>query len=98
MKNTQIIKKILKSTNKYYYDLTSKFKEKIYDNIWIEPVAEDVGGFLGVGLALWYLDHNKVNKEEKKEEVNLNKMVQNFFSDNKQLIFNLIQILFCNLS
>lgn len=28
MKNIQIIKKILKSTNKYYYDLIYKFKEK----------------------------------------------------------------------
>lgn len=87
MKNTQIIKKILKSKNKYYYDLTSKFKEKIYDNIWIESVAKDVGLSFGVALALSYLDHNKVNKVENKEKISLNKMVQNTFSVKQEYFF-----------
>jgi len=31
-------------------------KEKIFDNIWIQPAAGDAGGSLGAALALWYLD------------------------------------------
>ena len=34
------------------------FKEKIFDNIWIQPAAGDAGGSLGAALALWY-DDNK---------------------------------------
>ena len=31
-------------------------KEKIFDNIWIQPAAGDAGGSLGAALALWYID------------------------------------------
>ena len=37
-------------------------KEKIFDNIWIQPAAGDAGGSLGAALALW---HNEFNKERK---------------------------------
>ena len=41
-------------------------KEKIFDNIWIQPAAGDAGGSLGAALALWHI-------EQKKERVvNLN--------------------------
>ena len=33
-------------------------KEKIFDNIWIQPAAGDAGGSLGAALALWHLDQN----------------------------------------
>ena len=33
-------------------------KEKIFDNIWIQPAAGDAGGSLGAALALWYIDQN----------------------------------------
>ena len=29
-------------------------KEKIFDNIWIQPAAGDAGGAIGAALALWY--------------------------------------------
>ena len=29
-------------------------KEKIFDNIWIQPAAGDAGGALGAALAFWY--------------------------------------------
>ena len=32
------------------------FKEKIFDNIWIQPAAGDAGGSLGAALALWYVE------------------------------------------
>ncbi len=31
-------------------------KEKIFDNIWIQPAAGDAGGSLGAALALWYTE------------------------------------------
>ncbi len=37
-------------------------KEKIFDNIWIQPAAGDAGGSLGAALALWHIE-----KGEKRE-------------------------------
>ena len=42
-------------------------KEKIFDNIWIQPAAGDAGGSLGAALALWFIDQgNKriINPED----------------------------------
>ena len=33
-------------------------REKIFDNIWIQPAAGDAGGSLGAALAIWYADEN----------------------------------------
>ena len=41
-------------------------KEKIFDNIWIQPAAGDAGGSLGAALALWHIEH------ENKRSKNLN--------------------------
>ena len=41
-------------------------KEKIFDNIWIQPAAGDAGGSLGAALALWHVD------QFNKREINLN--------------------------
>ena len=41
-------------------------KEKIFDNIWIQPAAGDAGGSLGAALAFWYRElknKRKVLKE-----------------------------------
>ena len=34
-------------------------KEKIFDNIWIQPAAGDAGGSLGAALALWHIEKGK---------------------------------------
>ena len=34
------------------------YREKIFDNIWIQPAAGDAGGALGAALAYWYLNNN----------------------------------------
>ena len=34
-------------------------REKIFDNIWIQPAAGDAGGALGAALSIWYLHHNR---------------------------------------
>jgi len=41
-------------------------REKIFNNIWIQPASGDAGGALGAALSIWYLHHNKnriVSKE-----------------------------------
>ena len=37
-------------------------KEKIFDNIWIQPAAGDAGGSLGAALAFWYIEQNNSRK------------------------------------
>ncbi len=37
-------------------------KEKIFDNIWIQPAAGDAGGSLGAALAFWHLDQKNDRK------------------------------------
>jgi len=42
-------------------------KEKIFDNVWIQPAAGDSGGSLGAALALWFKHNNNkriVNPED----------------------------------
>ena len=34
-------------------------KEKIFDNMWVQPAAGDAGGSLGAALALWHIEQNK---------------------------------------
>ena len=34
-------------------------KEKIFENIWVQPAAGDAGGSLGAALAYWHIDLNK---------------------------------------
>ena len=34
-------------------------KEKIFNNIWVQPAAGDAGGSLGAALALWHIDQNQ---------------------------------------
>ncbi len=41
-------------------------KEKIFDNIWIQPASGDAGGSLGAALALWYIEQGN------KRDINLN--------------------------
>ena len=44
-------------------------KEKIFENIWIQPAAGDAGGSLGAALALWYIDQG--NKRSLKVNDNM---------------------------
>ena len=37
-------------------------REKIFDNIWIQPAAGDAGGALGAALSVWYLHYNQNRK------------------------------------
>jgi carbamoyltransferase len=37
-------------------------KEKIFDNIWVQPAAGDAGGALGAALSTWFLHFNQKRK------------------------------------
>ena len=42
-------------------------KEKIFENIWVQPAAGDAGGALGAALALWHIDQKNprnINTED----------------------------------
>jgi carbamoyltransferase len=43
-------------------------REKIFDNIWIQPAAGDAGGALGAALSTWYLHHNKERSATKERD------------------------------
>ena len=44
-------------------------KEKIFDNIWVQPAAGDAGGSLGAALAYWHIDLDKVRNEINKDNM-----------------------------
>ena len=44
-------------------------KEKIFDNIWIQPAAGDAGGSLGAALALWYTEHSNERTPNKYDDM-----------------------------
>ena len=44
-------------------------KEKIFDNIWVQPAAGDAGGSLGAALAYWYLDLGNQRDEIYKDKM-----------------------------
>jgi len=52
-------------------------KEKIFDNIWIQPAAGDAGGSLGAALALWHTE------QDKKRVINLKDSMQGSYLGNE---------------
>ena len=44
-------------------------KEKIFENIWIQPAAGDAGGALGAALGLWYMELKNKRKKPIKDEM-----------------------------
>ncbi len=43
-------------------------REKIFDNIWVQPAAGDAGGALGAALSAWYLHYGKERKVSAKRD------------------------------
>ena len=44
-------------------------KEKIFDNIWVQPAAGDAGGSLGAALALWHIELNNPRSVNTKDDM-----------------------------
>ena len=57
-------------------------KEKIFDNIWIQPAAGDAGGSLGAALAYWHIDLNKPRLNVGKDSM-LGSYLGDEFDDNE---------------
>ena len=51
-------------------------KEKIFDNIWVQPAAGDAGGSLGAALAYWHVDLNN-----ERNDVNVDSMCGSYLGD-----------------
>jgi len=45
-------------------------KEKIFDNIWIQPAAGDAGGSLGAALALWHIENGNERIVNSSDDMN----------------------------
>ena len=56
-------------------------KEKIFDNIWIQPAAGDAGGSLGAALALWYIDQGNKRNVNPNDDMNGSYLGSEFTQD-----------------
>ena len=45
-------------------------KEKIFENIWIQPASGDAGGSVGAALAYWYLDQKQERIPDENDSMN----------------------------
>ena len=53
-------------------------KNRIFENIWIQPAAGDAGGALGAALALWHKELKKDRSSEPKDEMQGSYLGPNF--------------------
>jgi carbamoyltransferase len=44
-------------------------REKIFDNIWIQPAAGDAGGALGAALSVWFLHYNNQRIKPSEDDI-----------------------------
>ena len=58
-------------------------REKIFDNIWIQPAAGDAGGALGAALGAWYLHFNKKRIVSTERDSMKGAFLGPLFSDNE---------------
>ena len=63
-------------------------KEKIFENIWVQPAAGDAGGSLGAALALWHIEHNNARKVNPNDDMKGSYLGPEFSNDNIQKYLN----------
>ncbi len=56
-------------------------KERIFDNIWIQPASGDAGGSLGAALALWHIENKKERKINIKDNMKGSYLGNDFTQD-----------------
>ena len=59
-------------------------KEKIFENIWVQPAAGDAGGSLGAALALWHIEHNNSRKVNPNDDMSGSYLGPEFSNDDIQ--------------
>ncbi len=62
-------------------------KEKIFDNIWVQPAAGDAGGSLGAALAYWHLDLGKERNIMNSDSMNGSYLGNEFSEEETKKIF-----------
>ena len=65
-------------------------KEKIFDNIWIQPAAGDAGGSLGAALALWHIDQGNERIVSVKDNMKGSYLGTEFSQDQVERELNLL--------
>ena len=58
-------------------------REKIFENIWIQPAAGDAGGALGAALSAWYLHHGNERMVSSERDAMKGAYLGPNFSDNE---------------
>ena len=58
-------------------------REKIFDNIWIQPAAGDAGGALGAALSAWHLHHSRERVVSSERDAMKGAYLGPEFSDNE---------------
>ena len=58
-------------------------REKIFENIWIQPAAGDAGGALGAALSAWYLHHGNERMVSSERDAMKGAYLGPSFSDNE---------------
>ena len=64
------------------------FKEKIFENIWIQPAAGDAGGALGAALAIWYKELDNERLSPIKDQMQGSYLGPSFNEDEIEKILN----------
>ena len=65
-------------------------REKIFDNIWIQPAAGDAGGSLGAALALWHIDQGNERIVNSSDDMKGSYLGAEFTQDQIEKELNLI--------
>ena len=63
-------------------------KEKIFNNIWIQPAAGDAGGSLGAALAYWYLELNNEREISENDSMNGSYLGPSFSNEEIETFLN----------
>ncbi len=73
-------------------------KEKIFENIWVQPAAGDAGGSLGAALAYWHIDLNKDRFNSTKDSMQGSYLGSHFSDDEIKTTLNEIGAEFTEMS
>ena len=65
-------------------------KEKLFDNIWIQPAAGDAGGAIGAALGFWHQELKKKRINISKDQMSGSYLGPSFSNDEVEKVLNLL--------